>query len=247
MFIWLTQILQGYFWFGYLTGSSFPKPLTPEEERKYLEAHAKGDEDAKNILVERNLRLVAHVAKKFTNHGKDHEDLISVGSIGLMKGILSFKPEKSTKLATYAAKCIENEILMYLRAQKKHSKNIYLQDVIGTDHEGNEVHVEDKLADEDPPIDEKVTLKMQINVLYNIIKKVLHGREKTVIILRYGLGNHDEQTQREIAETLNISRSYVSRIEKKALLKLAKIIDSAPDIINQSMFDDAIIDDGETD
>ena len=223
MFFGLLHMLQGFFLLGYLSGgNSFPVPLSAEDEQKFLLEYARGNDDAKNILIERNLRLVAHVAKKYSNHSKDNEDLISVGTIGLIKAIASYKPDKGTRLATYAARCIDNEILMHIRAAKKHSGDIYLQDIVGVDREGNEVRVEDKIADDTDPIDDQVNLKMQIMRLYDVIRRVLHGREKTVIELRYGLAETDEMTQREIANMLEISRSYVSRIEKKALGKLGK-------------------------
>jgi len=223
VFFGLLQLLQGFFLVGYLTGgNSFPKPLSAEEEQHFLQAYAAGDEDAKNILVERNLRLVAHVAKKYSNYGKDSEDLISVGTIGLMKAISSYKPDKGTRLATYAARCIDNEILMFIRASKKYSGDIYLQDIIGTDREGNEVRVEDKIADDKDSIEDQVGLKMQIKSLYEALECALQGREMEVINMRYGLSSADEMTQREIASQMGISRSYVSRIEKKALSKIGK-------------------------
>jgi len=216
-------MLQGFFLLGYLSGgNSFPAPLSADDEQKFLQEYARGCNDAKNVLIERNLRLVAHVAKKYSNHSKDSEDIISVGTIGLIKAITSYKPDKGTRLATYAARCIDNEILMHIRAAKKYSGDVYLQDIVGVDREGNEVRIEDKIADETDPIDEQVNLKMQILRLYDVIRRVLHGREKTVIELRYGLADVDEMTQREIATMLDISRSYVSRIEKKALGKLGK-------------------------
>ena len=223
MFFGLLHLLQGFFLVGYLSGgNSFPTPLSVEDEQKYLLEYAQGSDDAKNILIERNLRLVAHVAKKYSNHSKDSEDLISVGTIGLIKAITSYKPDKGTRLATYAARCIDNEILMHIRAAKKYSGDVYLQDIVGVDREGNEVRIEDKIADDADSIDEQVNLKMQILRLYDVIRRVLHGREKTVIEMRYGLSDVDEMTQREIANMLDISRSYVSRIEKKALGKLGK-------------------------
>jgi RNA polymerase sporulation-specific sigma factor len=196
--------------------------LSPEEEKRCLIEYAGGSEDAKNILIERNLRLVAHIVKKYSNHIKDSEDLISIGTIGLIKAITTFKPEKGTRLATYAARCIDNEILMHIRSSKKYTSDVYLQDTIGMDREGNEVRIEDKLADEKDPIDDQVDLKMQIKRLCEAIKSVLHDRERHVILLRYGLKDGDEMTQREIAQLLGISRSYVSRIEKKAIMKLGK-------------------------
>lgn len=181
--------------------------------------------EAKNVLIERNLRLVAHIAKKYQNSVKDGEDLISVGTIGLIKAIVTFKAQRGTKLATYASKCIENELLMFLRSTKKYNNDIFLQDPIGIDREGNEVTLEDKLADENEPVDEQVDMKMKTHMLHQLIEKVLKVRERKIIELRYGLITGEEITQREIAEMMGISRSYVSRIEKKALHKLSKEID----------------------
>jgi len=227
VFFGLLHLLQGVFLMGYLTsGNSFPTPLSAEDEQKFLKEYASGSEDAKNILIERNLRLVAHVAKKYSNHSKDSEDMISVGTIGLIKAIASYKPDKGTRLATYAARCIDNEILMHIRATKKYSGDVYLQDIVGVDREGNEVRIEDKIADDTDAVDDQVNLKMQIKRLYDVIYRALQGREKTVIQLRYGLSDADEMTQREIATLLDISRSYVSRIEKKALYKLCKEMES---------------------
>ena len=221
----LPGLLQFFFLFSYITSSySFPQPLSSDDERKYLNEYAQGCEDAKNILIERNLRLVAHVVKKYSNHIKDSDDLISIGTIGLIKAITTFKADKGTRLATYAARCIDNEILMHIRSSKKYLSDIYLQDTIGIDREGKEIHVEDKLADEKDSIDEQVDLKIRIKKLCAAISKVLHDREKNVIVLRYGLEDGDEMTQREIAQILGISRSYVSRIEKKALIKLGREI-----------------------
>lgn len=212
-----------FFMFSCISGgNTFPKPLTLQEEEKYLKQYEEGSIEAKNILIERNLRLVAHIVKKYTNYQKDSEDLISIGTIGLIKAITTFKNDKGIKLATYAARCIENEILMYIRASKKHSKDVYLQDTVGIDKDGNEVTLEDKVADDSMSIDEEVSLKIQSKLLYEKMKKVLKGREKTIIELRYGLINGEEFTQRDIAKMLGISRSYVSRIEKKALEKLHK-------------------------
>ena len=217
--------LQNIFLFSYVTGShSFPKPLSPEEEVVILERLKEGDKEARNILIERNLRLVAHIVKKFNNHQNEIEDLISVGTIGLIKAINSFDGDKGAKFATYASRCIHNEILMHLRSTKKHNYNVYIQEPIGIDKEGNEVTMEDKIADSEMGIDDQIDLKMQIKSLYNEIKYVLKGREKTVIELRYGLIDGKEVTQREIAKELGISRSYVSRIEKKAIKKLSKEI-----------------------
>ena len=209
--------------FSHITGcNAFPKPLTLEEEEKYLKEYEEGSIEAKNILIERNLRLVAHIVKKYTNYQKDSEDLISIGTIGLIKAIVTFKVEKGIKLATYASRCIENEILMYIRSSKKYSKDIYLQDTVGFDKDGNELTLEDKVSDSSVSIDEEVLLKVESKILYNKIKTTLKDREKTIIELRYGLIDGKELTQRDIAKMLGISRSYVSRIEKKALEKLNK-------------------------
>ena len=220
-------LLEGFFFTGYLTGgNSFPPQLNTEDERKYIQAHANGCEDARNILIEHNLRLVAHMVKKFPNHAKDAEDLISIGTIGLIKAITAFNPTRNIKLATYAATCIENEILMYLRAQKKYAGDVYLQAILGVDKEGNEVRIEDKLAVNEDSIDNQVSTKMRIAEMQGTMQRILHGREKEVIEMRYGLEGCDELTQREISQKLDISRSYVSRIEKKALGKLKVGIDA---------------------
>jgi len=217
------SLIQCVFLLSYITNNnSFPKPLTAAEEREMLARFADGDIDARNILIEHNLRLVAHIVKKYSNHLKDAEDFISVGTIGLIKAISTYNANKGTKLATYAARCIDNEILMFLRSSKKYSNDVYLQEPIGIDKDGNEVTMEDKIADDKNPIEDQVNLKMQIKLLKEKMKKALKGREITVIELRYGLSANDEITQREIADMLGISRSYVSRIEKKALKKLLK-------------------------
>lgn len=217
----LFPLLQPFFMFSYVVGSkTFPNPLTEEEETKYLKEFAEGNEEAKNILIERNLRLVAHIVKKYTNYNKDSDDLISIGSIGLIKAIMTFKAGKGTKLVTYAARCIDNEILMYLRSSKKYSRDIYLQDPIGTDKDGNEITLQDKVADDRMNIEEEVRLKMQVKQLYEKIQTVLKGQEREIIEMRYGLLNGEKFTQKDIANKLGISRSYVSRIEKKALEKL---------------------------
>lgn len=209
--------------FSYITGgTSFPSPLTKEEEQKYLEEYKNGSTEAKNILIERNLRLVAYIVKKYTNYQKDSEDLISIGTIGLIKAITTFKNDKGAKLVTYSARCIENEILMYIRSSKKYSKDIYFQDTVGVDKDGNEVTLQDKIADNSVNVDDEVCLKLQIKGLYEKIKKVLKAREREIIELRYGLIDGEEFTQIDIAKKFGISRSYVSRIEKKALEKLSK-------------------------
>jgi len=219
----LKEAFSAIYFTGYITSSqSFPHPLNAEDEQKYLELYQQGSEEARNILVERNLRLVAHIAKKYSAGNIDCDDLISIGTIGLIKAISSFKPEKGIRLATYAARCIDNEILMYLRTTKKFQNEVSLYEPIGTDKEGNEISLLDILGSEDECIDDKVALKFQVKKLYNKITEVLRGREKTILELRYGLFNGSNKTQREIAKMLGISRSYVSRIEKKAINKLNK-------------------------
>lgn len=203
-------------------GSSFPKPLPPEEEAKYLELMMQGDENARNVLIEHNLRLVAHIAKKYAGSTRDSEDLISVGTIGLIKGINSFKPDKGVKLATYIARCVDNEILMLLRAQKKSQGDISLNESIGTDKEGNQILLIDIMKSKDEEIFEDIDLQMQIKKLYKNIVSELDDREREVVRLRYGLASDESKTQREIAKAMGISRSYVSRIEKKAVSKLRK-------------------------
>lgn len=204
------------------TSTAFPKPLSPEEEEKYIDLMLKGDTNARNILTEHNLRLVAHVAKKYTNYQKDSDELISIGTVGLIKGISTYKNTKGSRLATYTARCIDNEILMYLRSAKKLQNNISLQSAVGIDKEGNEVTLEEKLADPTPSVEETLSSNAEQKVLQSLIDKVLTSREKFIINLRYGLNNTQEKTQREIASSIGISRSYVSRIEKKALSKLRK-------------------------
>lgn len=212
-----------FFLFGYVANpNSFPQPLNPEEELKYLKLYKQGSEEAKNILIERNLRLVAHIVKKYNSYGNDSDDLISIGTIGLIKAIATFDYEKGTRLATYAARCIENEILMQIRSTKKVQNEISLQDPIGVDKEGNEITLIDVIGNDADSVLDEVELKLQIKKLYNKMKQVLKNREKTVLELRYGLGNGSSKTQREIAKMLGISRSYVSRIEKKAIKKLSK-------------------------
>lgn len=210
---------------GYISNNSlFPESLSQEEEKIYVKKMQEGDIEAKNILIEHNLRLVAHVCKKYNNTNIDQDDLISIGSIGLIKGINSYNPEKSIKLSTYISKCIDNEILMYLRSNKKTNSEVYLEDQIGKDKDDNTVRLGEVLENNDKPIEEEVDLKMKINKLYEKIKKVLKNRERTIIELRFGLNGKDPKTQKEIAKDMGISRSYVSRIETKAIGKLAKEI-----------------------
>jgi len=211
------------FQLGYVSNSnSFPHPLTAEEEQKYIEAYKEGSEDARNTLIERNLRLVAHIVKKYSTYSSDVDDLISIGTIGLIKAISTFDQSKGTRLATYAARCIENEILMQIRSSKKVQSEVSLHDPIGVDREGNEITLIDVIGNESESVIDEVELKIQVKRLYNKMKAVLKKREKTVLELRYGLLNGTSKTQREIAGMLGISRSYVSRIEKKAIKKLSK-------------------------
>ncbi len=204
---------------SYVKNNAFPQPLSPEDEKKYLMRMAEGDEEARNILIEHNLRLVAHIVKKFENTGEDSEDLISIGTIGLIKAIESYSFGKGTKLATYAARCIENEILMHLRALKKTRKDISLHDPIGQDKEGNEISLIDVLKSDAEDIFDTIQLNMELEKIKEYID-VLDEREREVIIGRFGLNLEKERTQREIAKELGISRSYVSRIEKRALMKM---------------------------
>lgn len=199
---------------------SFPSSLSAEEEQYYLQKYIEGDLEAKHILIERNLRLVAHVVKKYQHLEESQEDLISIGTIGLIKAIITFNPEKNNRLGTYAARCIENEILMMLRSKKKISKEVSLYEPIGTDRDGNEIQLFDIIEAEDADAQKKVCLKDDIKLLYEKIESVLSPRERLVLKMRYGLYNQEEYTQREIANQLGISRSYVSRIEKSAIEKL---------------------------
>lgn len=188
----------------------------------YVEAYKNGNEEARNVLIERNLRLVAHIVKKYGSCGNDSDDLISIGTIGLIKAISTFNMDKGTRLATYAARCIENEILMQIRATKKIQNEVSLQDPIGVDKEGNEITLIDLISNDSESVVDEVELKMQVKKLYSKMKATLKSREKIVLELRYGLQNGTSKTQREIAKMLGISRSYVSRIEKKAIKKLSK-------------------------
>mgnify|MGYP000025495076 CR=1 FL=1 len=202
------------------SAASFPKPLSPKEEKELIEKKENGDTDAKNRLIEHNLRLAAHIAKKYSSSSAESEDLISIGTIGLIKAVNSFNSQKNTRLATYAARCIENEILMYLRWQKRFSSDLYLQDPLSCDKDGNEISLIDTVTEENTSVSEKAELNIFSDILLKGINTLLSPREKEIIILRYGLGKNDIYTQREIAKKLHISSSYVSRIEKKALCKL---------------------------
>lgn len=212
-------IKEALFFVSYVKNQAFPQPLSTKDETKYIDQMQKGSQNARNKLIEHNLRLVAHIVKKFDNTGEDMEDLISIGTIGLIKGVESFKQGRGTKLATYAARCIENEILMYLRTLKKVNKDVSLHDPIGQDKEGNEISLIDILKAENEDIIDYIQLNLEIEKMQKYFS-VLDKRETEVIIYRYGLNDHKEMTQREIAKRLNISRSYVSRIEKRALMKV---------------------------
>lgn len=197
--------------------SEFPKALSKEDEQKYIELfEKKGDMNARNKLIEHNLRLVAHIIKKYYSVGYEQDDLISIGTIGLIKAVNSYTSDKGTKLATYASRCIENEILMYFRAQKKTNGDVYMSDPVDMDKDGNTLALIDIISDDKDIVDD-IELRIKIEKLYKIIAEKLDEREKTIIYLRYGLCGNPELTQREIAKRLKISRSYVSRIEKKAL------------------------------
>ncbi|MEE0980593.1 MAG: RNA polymerase sporulation sigma factor SigK [Acutalibacteraceae bacterium] len=206
------------------SASSFPPPLSAKDEREYLVAYKNGDINAKNKLIEHNLRLVAHIIKKYYSNSAHQDDLISIGTIGLIKAINTFDVEKGTRLATYAARCVENEILMYFRAQKKTAQDVSVNEPIDTDSEGNPLTLMDIIATEDEIIDDIYKMTM-IKKLRGEIKKIDNPRERTIIILRYGLDGNKPLTQLEVSERLNISRSYVSRIEKKVLTRLKKALE----------------------
>lgn len=219
----LDVINNTFFMFGFIANSnSFPYPLSAEQEKANFEKFKNGCELARNILIEHNLRLVAHIVKKYSAIGKDSEDFISIGTIGLIKAISTFDDSKGTRFATYASRCIENEILMHMRATKKYQNEVSLNDPIGVDKEGNEITLNDVIGSEIDSVIDQVELKLQLKRLYQKMKCALQNREKLVLEMRYGLQNGISRTQREIAKILGISRSYVSRIEKKAIKKLCK-------------------------
>ena len=201
---------------------SFPQPPSAKEEREYLKKCRAGDKEARNALIERNLRLVAYIAKKYAAKESDMEVLISIGTFGLIKAVDSFDETKKIRLASYSSKCIENEILMNMRMKKKTARDIYLYDSIGSDKEGNEINLIDIIEYEDEDIPERLTREEYLRKLNGFMDEVLTEREQEIIRLRYGLGVQEEQTQREVSKQFGISRSYVSRIEKKALQKLNK-------------------------
>lgn len=210
---------------GYISNNSlFPEPLSNDDEKKYLDLFKNGDEEARNILIEHNLRLVAHVSKKYVTANVEQDDLISIGTIGLIKGINSFDNSKGVRLATYVSRCIDNEILMHLRSTKKLGAEVYLEDPIGKDKDDNTVTLQEVLENNDKNIEDEIDLKFKVKQLYEKMKEVLKEREKTILELRFGLDGKKPQTQNEIADKMGISRSYVSRIETKAIGKLAKEI-----------------------
>ena len=209
------------FFTGSYSINVFPSTLNKRDEEKYLDQMAMGNKEARNILIEHNLRLVAHIVKKYENSNYDPDDLISIGTIGLVKAIDSYKLNKKVKLTTYAARCIENEILMHLRSNKKHLNNVSLNDSVGFDKDGNEINLIDVIKIENNDINEELNTKDNIELLYKYINE-LTKREKEIIIRRYGLFNNKEMTQKEIAKEMKISRSYVSRIEKRAISKILK-------------------------
>lgn len=209
------------FFTGSYSNNVFPEPLSKEDEEKYVELMMNGDKDARAKLIEHNLRLVAHIVKKFETTTNDVDDLIGIGTVGLIKGIDSFSPDKNVRLTTYIAKCAENEILMYFRADKKNSKNVSIYDGISYDKDGNEVTILDVLKTEDPDFAEDIYINDNIKLLKEYMN-VLTPREKEVLTKRYGLDNTDEITQKEISKKLGISRSYVSRIEKRAITKILR-------------------------
>ena len=207
------------FTFGSYSINVFPNPLSKEEEEKLIKKMMNNDREARNKLIEHNLRLVAHIVKKFERFENNTDDLISIGTIGLIKGIDSFKPDKKNRITTYVARCIEKEILMYFRANKKNNNNVSLNDSIGYDKDGNEINLIDVIKANNVDIIEELHTKDNIESI-NKFLSILTPREKEIIIKRFGLFNTDELTQKEIAEELNISRSYVSRIEKRAISKI---------------------------
>lgn len=205
-------------------GGSFPKPLSAKEEQKYIELYSQGDLEARNVLIERNLRLVAHIIKKYYTQTNDQDDLISIGTIGLIKGISTYKPDKGVRLATYASRCIENEILMHFRSIKKSSGEVSLSDSIDSDTDGNNLSLMDVISVDDDML-ENLSSAETYAKLRQYISEVLTDREQEIIRLRYGIGTYKQKTQREIAAMCGISRSYVSRIEKKAIEKLKQAFD----------------------
>lgn len=219
---YLSSIL--FFFLHITSAGSFPKALTAAEEKKYLEQMAAGDHHARQKLIEHNLRLVAHIAKKYYADENDRDDLVSIGTVGLIKAVDSFDPTKGIRLSSYASRCIENEILMFFRSAKKTAQDVSLSDPIDTDKDGNTLTLLDTIATDDHIL-EDIDLRMKVRQLYDAVKTRLSPREREIILLRYGLTGQRPLVQREVAKKLNISRSYVSRLEKKALQKLRKAFD----------------------
>ncbi|MDP4132642.1 MAG: RNA polymerase sporulation sigma factor SigK [Bacillota bacterium] len=220
MFEFLRFIAEQIFMLSHISSGSFPKPLAEKQEAELIEKFEKGDIEAKNQLIEHNLRLVAHIVKKYAVTPAENDDLLSIGTIGLIKGISTFTTEKNTKLSTYVARCIHNEILMVMRARKHGISEISLQEAIGCDKEGNEVTLMDIIPSDEDEIALSYENRIQVKKMFDSIKTVLTKRERTILELRYGFNDGVELTQREIAKMLGISRSYVSRIEKKAVGKI---------------------------
>ena len=222
MFLTILNLIQDMLFFtGSYSNNVFPNPLSEEEENLMITKMLNGDKNARNVLIERNLRLVAHIVKKFESKNVSQDDLISIGTIGLIKGIDSFNNSRKVKITTYAARCIENEVLMHFRSNKKRGNDVSLNDAIGFDKDGNEINLLDVLKDNQQDFSDRIHLEDNIKLLNNYLN-LLHKREKEIIIKRYGLLNQKEKTQKEIAQELKISRSYVSRIEKRALTKMLK-------------------------
>ena len=217
----LNQLLNHVFFLGSYSNDIFPAPLSNEEEMNCIIKMKNGDKSARNKLIEHNLRLVAHIVKKFESNTNDIDDLIGIGTVGLIKGIDTYSIDKKVKLTTYAAKCAENEILMYFRSNKKNNKNISIYEGISYDKEGNEITVLDILKTKDPDYLEDIYIKDNIDLLKKYLT-ILSDREKEILYMRYGLGNKEEKTQKEIAKLMGISRSYVSRIEKRAITKILR-------------------------
>ena len=233
MFFDLFSLLKNLFCFtGSYSNEVFPEPLSSEEEEECIKKKEEGDLDARNKLIEHNLRLVAHIVKKFDQRPGDVDDLISIGTIGLIKGVDSFSSSKGVKITTYCARCIENEILMYFRSNNKYSRDVSINEAVGFDKDGNEIAIQDVLKSPKVDFVEDINIKDNIILLKKYLE-ILQPREKEILVRRYGLFNQEEETQKEIAKKLGISRSYVSRIEKRALTKILRefIKDEKYDII----------------
>ena len=212
---------------------TFLPPLTQPEEKEYIARMKSGSLEAKHVLVERNMRLVAHIVKKYQNVDEETEELISIGTIGLIKAVGTYNDTRGSRLATYAARCIDNELLMYLRTKRKTSREVSLYEPVGTDKVGNQIRLLDICESDDPDVVETLDLRWRIDLLREMIPRVLHGRERQIIILRYGLDMERPLTQREIAARIGISRSYVSRIEKKALRRLREEFESVESAVHE--------------